>query len=206
MEIIHDFSKTLLSFVHALHIGKADAVRGFDIYFCVGLAHIEGHGVGAAHFVHHFLGTHLSNKNKDSHWQDPGQQHTQQRRGFFHDLTAKVCDSSLIKSLGPVGIFHNAGFINSSFFFIRKNDLIILNIDSADVSFFRHGHEGAVADFLNLHTGKLRHCEKIEQCHNGHNDHIVVNKRFFRSFYFVHNVPLSNSLAFFTCIQDTFLC
>ena len=64
MEIIHDFRQTFLGLVNAFHIGKADAVRGLHINFCIGFAHIEGHGVGAAHFVHHLFGHELSDAHK----------------------------------------------------------------------------------------------------------------------------------------------
>ena len=63
---------------------------------------------------------------------------------------------------------------------------IYVDIDSADVPFLRHGHESAITNFLHLHSRQPGHSQQIEQNHNGHNNHIIVDQWLFRLFYFVH--------------------
>ena len=79
MEIVDDFRQILLGLILTGHIGEFDAVGGFDIHLGVALAHVEHHGVGAAHFLHELFGHPLPQTDEDHQRQDQGEQQIHQR-------------------------------------------------------------------------------------------------------------------------------
>ena len=202
MEVIHNFRQTFLGLVHALHIGKADAIGGFDIDLGIGFAHIEGHGIGTTCFVHHFLGHELSKGYKNHTGQNPGQQKTKQRRSLLHDFCTKVGNTGSIQPFCQIGIFQNTGLINLGFFLVCKHDLIGLDIHSSDILLLSHGHKGAIINFLHPLLHQPRHGHKVEQRQNHKHNSVVINQWLPRLFYLIHTIF---PFCIFLCLSDLYI-
>ena len=190
VEVIYDFSQAFLRLVHALHIGKADAVGGFHIHLGVGF--VEGQGIGAAHFIHHLPGQELPDGGEHHQRQNPGQHEAEEGRGFLNDFAGELRPGG-VEPIGAAGILHQAGFENFILLFIGENNLVFLHIHPADILVFGHGHEGAVVHLLNLPLQKPGHGQRVEQRQNQHHHQIVENQRLFRLFHFIHRKSSSLS-------------
>ena len=88
--------------------------------------------------------------------------------------------------MGTVGVVHQPCFINFSIIFIRKYNLVGLDIYLADFSFFGHGYESSVINLFDLLFRHIGNQEGVDQ-HNDHkHDKVVVGHVFPWFLYFMH--------------------
>ena len=174
MEVLHDLLEIVLGLVLSGHVGEFDALGGLDIDLGVGLA--EGHGVGAAHVLHHAPGEILPQGNKDDDGQDPGQQKAEDGIRLLDDLAGEL-RAGVLQHLFQVRIRDHAGGVDGGLILVGKDDLVLLLLDLhlAQILVFRHVHEGAVIHLLDLLAGHPGHGQEVEQQQNQHG-HAVVKK------------------------------
>ena len=201
VQIIHDLLQVFLGFILTGHIRKADAVGGLHIDLGVGLAHAaEHHGPRAAAGLFHQLFVHLvADETEQQDGQHKPDQEIEHRRPLLHDLAGKLC-SGIIQALGKLRVIHQASLVDLLFLLIGKNDLIGLDIHTADVLFLGHGHKGTVVHFLHLTLAHPRQQHKVEQQQDRQHDGVVDRQRLFGRFDFFHVaipplVPDASSIA-----------
>ena len=184
-QVIHDLLQIVFGFVHALHVGEVDAVRGLDVDLGVALTHVEDHGTGATGLVHQALGQELSQHQEDEDRQDPGEDEARQRRRLLDDL-AREFRTGFVQTLRQPRVVHDAGAVEQRTVLVREQDHVAAHFDLADLAVFRHGHEGAVVHLFDLLLGHGRDHEHVEQQHQDQHDDIEDQNGSFRLFDFVH--------------------
>ena len=178
MEVVHNFGKTLFGLVLTGHIGEFDALGGLYIYLGIALSHAEGHGVLAAHLLHHFLGHIISQQSKDDQRQDESQQETPDGGDGFFDNPGKL-RTGVVEPLGKIRVLHGCCFVDGESFFVRKQNLRILHLHGADLLLLCHFHEGSVIHLCHLPPGKQRCYQQIEQENNQQYDTVIINQWLF---------------------------
>ena len=180
MEVVDHLLQILLGLILSGHIVKLDALGGLDVDLGVGLAHIEHHGVSAAHFLHETAGQHLPQSNEDDQRQHPTK-NTHQQRGLL-DLRAAGGDAGLQQPGDQIVVRHHGGLIDGLFFGVGEQDtvLLLLNVHLADLLLLHHADEGVVVHLLDLVLGDPRHGQQIEQQQHQHHQQVVVQQGLFR--------------------------
>ena len=98
-----------------------------------------------------------------------------------------------MKPLGQGGVLHGGGLIDGGPLLVGEDDLGVLHLDQADVSFVDHVHEGAVTHLHHLLLRKQRADQQIEQQDDQQNNAVIIQQRLSGFFYFFHVVWLSPS-------------
>ena len=186
MEVVHDLCQILLGLVLAGYIVKLDALGGFHIYLGVGFAHIEHHGVAAAHFFRHLLGHELSQRKEDEDGRRPAENIHQQ--GGLLDLFAGGGYPGIQQPLHQTVVRHHGGLVNGLFILAGEENTVILllNLHLADLTLLRHGDEGVVIHLLDLILGQPGHGDEVEQHHQQHCHNVIENQRLLWGSDFVH--------------------
>ena len=195
MQVVHDLRQVFLGLVLTGHVGKFNAVGGFDVNLGVAFAHVEHHGVGAAVGpLRQLFGHQLADADEDHQGQNPVQQDGQQGGRLFNDFAGEY-RPGLVEPLGPSRIVHQAGFEDFGALLVGEDDLVGLDVHLADVSLLGHGHKGAVVHLLDLPLQDPGHHQPVEQHHHQQDNEIIGDDGFFWFFDLVHNVlPFQKSL------------
>ena len=61
-----------------------------------------------------------------------------------------------------------------------------MHLHAADLLIFRHGHERAVVDLLDLPLAQPGHRQKVERQDHENDDGVIIPQRLFRVFHFIH--------------------
>ncbi len=187
MQVVDDLGEVLLGLVLARDVVKLDALGRLDINLGIGLPHVEHHEVVPAHFVHHLAGHILPQCDKDDDRQHPAED-IHQQRGLL-DLLSRGGNARVQQPLDkPFVIGEHRRFVDGFLILIRKQDPIFLLLDLhlADLALFGHGDKGIVIHLFDLMLGQPWHGDKVEEHHDQHRDHIVVQQRLFRRLDFIH--------------------
>ena len=188
MEVVDHLLQVLLGLVLAGHVVKLDALGGLDVDLGAGLAHVEHHGVSAAHFLHHAAGDDLPDADEQEQRQHPGQD-IQQHRALL-DLLAGGGHVRVQQTLHQTVVGDDGGLVDGRLLLVRKQDAVALLLDlhAAQLALLRHGHEGVVVHLLDLMLRQPRHGQQIEQQQHQQRHDIVVEQRFLRGLYLIHEV------------------
>ena len=193
MQIIDDLLQILFGLVLAGHIREADAVGGLDIDLGVGLTHAaEHHRVRAAGLLHQLPVHNIAQPDEEDDGQHEAGEEAQQGRGLLHDLAGKR-SPGVIQALGEAGVVHQAGPVDLGLVFVGKDDLVALNVHTADVLFLGHGHKGAVVHLFDLALPHPRQQHKVEEQQHQQHDGVIDGQRLFGGLDFFHGVPSSPS-------------
>ena len=185
MQIIHDFGEVLLGFVLTGHVRKLDALRGFHVHLRVGFARAEHHGVRTAHFLHHLLGEHLPQANKNHNGQHPAEQKAQNGRHLLLNFAGEL-RPVVIQALGQFRVAHQAGLVHLLVVLVGKEDLVVLQLHLADVVVVGHLHEGVVIHFFDLPLTDRGHDQHIKQQKKQNHDTVIGDEGFLGCFYLIH--------------------
>ena len=187
MEIIDDLRQILLGLVLTGHVVKANSLGGLHIHLGIGLAHIEHHGIAAAHFLHQLPGHELPQGDEDQNGGHPAQNIHEQ--GGLLDLLAAGGNTGVQQSLDKLAVRgDHSGLVDVFFILAGEQDPVVglLNLRPADLALFRHRHKGVVVHLLNLILGQPGHGDEVEQHHQQHGHHVVEDQRLFRGMDLIH--------------------
>ena len=187
MEIIDDLRQILLGLVLTGHVVKANSLGGLHIHLGIGLAHIEHHGITAAHFLHQLPGHELPQGDEDQNGGHPAQNIHEQ--GGLLDLLAAGRNTGLQQSLDKLAVRgDHSGLVDGFFILAGEQDPVVglLDLRPADLALFRHRHKGVVVHLLNLILGQPGHGDEVEQHHQQHGHHVVEDQRLFRGMDLIH--------------------
>ena len=187
MEIIDDLRQILLGLVLTGHVVKANSLGGLHIHLGIGLAHIEHHGIAAAHFLHQLPGHELPQGDEDQNGGHPAQNIHEQ--GGLLDLLAAGRNTGVQQSLDKLAVRgDHSGFVDGFLILAGEQDPVVglLNLRPADLALFRHRHKGVVVHLLNLILGQPGHGDEVEQHHQQHGHHVVEDQRLFRGMDLIH--------------------
>ena len=120
VQVIDDLCQAFLGFILAGHVRKADALCGGNVDLGVALA--KGHGVFAAHLVHHPPAHVLAQQNENDNGQYRGHHQAQQRGSGFLNHAAEL-RAGIVKALGERGVLHRAGFVHRRAFAVREEEI-----------------------------------------------------------------------------------
>ena len=185
VQIINDLRKVLLGLVLTRHIGKTDAVGGWNVDLGVALSHAEGHGVRPACLRHHLLGHVLSQGREDQDGQNKTQEKAEQRRHSFFNVPGKRRAGG-VKAIRQGRIVHFTGLVDLFAVLVRKDDLGIIDLHGADVLVLDHFHKGAVVHFLHTGARKQRRHDHVEDQNGQQRNAVVINQRLFGRFDLFH--------------------
>ena len=149
MQVIDNFGKVLLRFVLARNVRKLNAVRRLHVHLRTALAHVELHGVRAAHFLHELPRQKLSQHHKEHNRQHPAHDKAHQRGHLLHNLAGKL-RAGIVKALYKAVVIQKAGFINFALVLICEQNLVVFNLHLTDFFALRHLDERAIVHFLHL--------------------------------------------------------
>ena len=186
MQVVDDLGEILLGLVLARDVIKLDALGRLDINLGVGLAHVEHHGVSAAHFLHHLAREDLSQPDEDEDRQHPAEDADEQRR--LLNLFARGGNACVKQTLDQTVVRHHCGLVDGLFIAVGKEDAVglLLDLDLADLALFGHGDKGVVIHLLDLVLRDPGHGNEVEEHHEQHRDKVIVQQRFFRGLDFIH--------------------
>ena len=186
MQIIDYLGEVFLCLILACHVCKFNALGGFNVYSCIGLAHVEHHGVSAAHLLHHLARHELADRNKQDYRQNP-RKDAHQCRGLL-DLLAGGGNICVKQMRNKIVIRQHCGFIDLAVVIsLEKNAVVLLlDLNCADLAVIYHIDKSVVVNFLDLMLAYPRHCDKIEHQQKDEHYRIVIHQRLFGGFYFVH--------------------
>ena len=188
MEVIDDLGQVFLGLVLTGHIVKLDALSGLHIDLGVGFAHVEHHGVAAAHFFYQLPGHELAQRNENQNRCHPTE-NLHQQRGLL-DLFAGGGNAGIQQALDQLTVCGNHGGFIDGFSVLageQNTVILLLNLHLVDLALFRHVNEGVVVYLLNLVLRQPRHGDEVEQHHQQHGDQIVEDQRLFRGFDLIHH-------------------
>ena len=187
MEIIDDLRQILLGLVLTGHVVKANSLGGLHIHLGIGLAHIEHHGITAAHFLHQLPGHELPQGDEDQNGGHPAQNIHEQ--GGLLDLLAAGRNTGVQQSLDKLAVRgDHSGLVDGLFVLAGEQDPVVglLDLRPTDLPLFRHRHKGVVVHLLNLILGQPGHGDEVEQHHQQHGHHVVEDQRLFRGMDLIH--------------------
>ena len=202
VQVVDDLGQVFLGLVLTGDIGEFDALGRLDVDLRVRAAEPEHHGVRPAGLVRHALEHELAEGDKKHDRQQPRQQKRQKRRHLLDDL-ARELRAGVLQAVDEVGIVHQAGLIDLRVIFVREEDLVVLHLHTADLLIFRHGHERAVVDLLDLPLAQPGHRQKVERQDHENDDGVIIHQRLFRVFHFIH---VTASFIFIKCVHFWDLC
>ena len=78
-----------------------------------------------------------------------------------------------------------------------------MHLHTADLLIFRHGHERAVVDLLDLPLAQPGHRQKVERQDHENDDGVIIHQRLFRVFHFIH---VTASFILIKCVHFWDLC
>ena len=189
VQVVDDLLQVLLGFVLTGHIRKVDALGGLDVDLGIGFAHAaEHHRVGAAHLFHELFVHKVAQRGEEDDGQHEPEQEAEDGRGLLHDLAGKR-SPGVIQALGEAGVVHQAGPVDLGLVFVGKDDLVALNVHTADVLFLGHAHKGAVIHLFDLALAHPRHQNEVEEQKHQQHDGVIDGQRLFRRFDFFHDDP-----------------
>ena len=177
MQEVDNFLEGFLCFVLSGYIREGFACLGRHINLRVAFA--EGHRVGAAHLFLHVPNQQIAGAPQQSGWKN---QTNEQREpgGFLFGNDVGIFDACRLKAFHQLRIVPCAGNINCAVIFIvgvEGNNVAVL-LHFLDFAVFQHRQEGAVVNFLRLHTVKLRHQYCVEHRHDDEDNDAVPNQGF----------------------------
>ena len=163
MQVVDDLLQVLLGFVLTGHIRKVDALGGLDVDLGIGFSHAaEHHRVGAAHLFHELFVHKVAQRGEEDDGQHEPEQEAEDGRGLLHDLAGKR-SPGVIQALGEAGVVHQAGPVDLGLVFVGKDDLVALNVHTADVLILCHAHKGAVIHLFDLALAHPRYQNEVEE-------------------------------------------
>ena len=184
VQILDDLRQVLLGLVLSGHVGELDALGRFDVDTGLALPHAEHHRV-AAHAVHELFLHVLPQPPEEQQRHDPRQQHADDRRRLLDDLAGEL-GARLVEALRAPRVVHRPGAVHLFALGVGEEDLILLDVDLADLFLFGHPDERAVIHLVDLRAHDPRLGQQVEEHQHEHGDHVIINQRLSGIFDFVH--------------------
>ena len=143
----------------------------------------------ASRFLHELAAEILPDGEKDEDRQHPRHEEIDERRRLLLDVLRELRAGG-VQAVGERRIVHDARAVFFCIIRIREENLVLLDLDAADVLLLDHVHERAVVHLLELCLLEIGTRHLIEEQHEEQHHDIEEEQRFLWFFDFLHRGSL----------------